>query len=170
LTLYAPRPLCRSDCPGMGMRDAYKVEISLRDHGYGGLFGIPVPLNAPGNSERAAAWWGAALSLRVFRRCPALPRGLPRSTIGAEGLNFRVRDGTGCFPFAVAAGNFIRLWAGYRWLRPCPGNRTVDARCSAWGWLWCQAARPVSTGQLHPLRGFHFRPINPVVWLGALPG
>ena len=29
--------------------------------------------------------------------------------------------------------------------------------------------RPVSTGQLHPLRGFHFRPINPVVWLGALP-
>ena len=30
--------------------------------------------------------------------------------------------------------------------------------------------RPVSTGQLHPLRGFHFRPINPVVWLGALPG
>jgi hypothetical protein len=45
----------------------------------------------------------------VFRRCPALPRGLPRSTIGAEGLNFRVRDGTGCFPLAVAAGNFMGL-------------------------------------------------------------
>src|SRR5262249_15442745 len=29
--------------------------------------------------------------------------------------------------------------------------------------------RPVSTGQLRPLRGLHFRPINPVVWLGALP-
>src|SRR6516225_607289 len=36
--------------------------------------------------------------------------------------------------------------------------------------LWCvPSPRPVSTGQLHPLRGFHFRPINPVVWLGALP-
>ena len=28
--------------------------------------------------------------------------------------------------------------------------------------------RPISTGQLHTLRCFHFRPINPVVWLGAL--
>src|SRR6516162_7934844 len=46
----------------------------------------------------------------VFRRCPTLPRGLPRSTIGAEGLNFRVRDGSGCFPFAVAAGNGVGLW------------------------------------------------------------
>src|SRR5215475_3547788 len=48
----------------------------------------------------------------VFRRCPTLPRGLPRSTIGAGGLNFRVRDGTGCFPFAVAAGNGVGLWRG----------------------------------------------------------
>ena len=28
--------------------------------------------------------------------------------------------------------------------------------------------RPISTGQLHTLRCFHFRPINPVVLLGAL--
>jgi len=30
--------------------------------------------------------------------------------------------------------------------------------------------RPISTGQLHLFPGFHIRPINPVVWLGALPG
>jgi hypothetical protein len=47
----------------------------------------------------------------VFRRCPTLPRGLPRSTIGAEELNFRVRNGTGCFPFAMAAGNIIELYS-----------------------------------------------------------
>jgi hypothetical protein len=28
------------------------------------------------------------------------------STIGAEGLNCRVRDGNGCFTFAMATGNF----------------------------------------------------------------
>jgi len=29
--------------------------------------------------------------------------------------------------------------------------------------------RPVSTGQLSASRRLHFRPINPVIWLGALP-
>jgi hypothetical protein len=29
-----------------------------------------------------------------------------------------------------------------------------------------QVSRPVSTGQLHALRRFHFRPINPVVYWG----
>jgi hypothetical protein len=50
---------------------------------------------------------GSALFGSDVRRCPTLPRGLPRSTIGAEGLNFRVRDGTGCFPLAMAAAT---LW------------------------------------------------------------
>jgi hypothetical protein len=62
------------------------------------------------------------------RRRPTLPRGPPRSTIGAEGLNFRVRNGTGCFPFAMATETLwrcqvLRLNAG----RPHLGNRTVDA-------------------------------------------
>ena len=35
------------------------------------------------------------------RRCPSLPHGPPCSTIGAERLNFRVRNGAGCFPFAM---------------------------------------------------------------------
>src|SRR5215472_283092 len=57
------------------------------------------------------------------RRRPTLPRGPPRSTIGAEGLNFRVRNGTGCFPFAMAAETLWRCQVP----RPHLGNRTVDA-------------------------------------------
>ena len=34
--------------------------------------------------------------------------GHPRSTIGAIGLNFRVRDGIGYFPYAIATGK--KLW------------------------------------------------------------
>src|SRR5260370_16005053 len=43
---------------------------------------------------------GPSLLLRCVRRCPTLPHSLPCSTIGAGGLNFRDRDGTGCFPSA----------------------------------------------------------------------
>ena len=32
---------------------------------------------------------------------------IAHSTIGAEGLNCRVRNGNGCFTFAMATGNFI---------------------------------------------------------------
>src|SRR3954470_231085 len=37
------------------------------------------------------------------RRWPTLPRSLDRSTIGAVGLNDRVRDGNGCGPYALIA-------------------------------------------------------------------
>ena len=40
--------------------------------------------------------------IKIFRRRPTLPRSRPRSTIGAEELNFRVRDGNGCHLFAIA--------------------------------------------------------------------
>ena len=61
------------------------------------------------NKKRDRPREGRSLLQNMFRRCPALPRGLPRSTIGAEGLNFRVRNGTGCFPLAIAAGNSIEI-------------------------------------------------------------
>src|SRR5713101_1166286 len=35
------------------------------------------------------------------RQRPTLPSGYPDSTIGAGGLNFRVRKGNGCFPSAI---------------------------------------------------------------------
>ena len=37
----------------------------------------------------------------VVRRCPTLPHPLECSTIGAVGLSFRVRNGTGRFPHAM---------------------------------------------------------------------
>ena len=40
------------------------------------------------------------------RRRPTLPRPLGRSTIGAVGLNDRVRDGNGCGPYALVASEF----------------------------------------------------------------
>jgi hypothetical protein len=40
---------------------------------------------------------------KIVRRRPTLPHSLPCSTIGAERLSFRVRNGTGRFPFAMAA-------------------------------------------------------------------
>ncbi len=42
---------------------------------------------------------------KKFRRRPTLPPSFPGSTIGAEELNFRVRDGNGCCLFAIAAEN-----------------------------------------------------------------
>src|SRR6185437_8625494 len=41
--------------------------------------------------------------LKRCRRRPTLPRSLDRSTIGAAGLNARVRNGNGCGPCALVA-------------------------------------------------------------------
>ena len=109
--------------------------------------------------------WEERPSAKYVRRCPTLPRGLPRSTIGAGGLNFRVRNGSGCFPFAVAAATLWSYGPGVPAVSPEPHS----GRDACLQWVCVPSPRPVSTGQLHPLRGFHFRPINPVVWLGALP-
>ncbi len=66
---------------------------------------------------RFAAGWKRALQTRTpakmagvvdsSRRRPTLPRGRPRSTIGPGGLNFRVRDGNGCFPSGMIAGKLF---------------------------------------------------------------
>ena len=47
--------------------------------------------------------------LKRFRRRPTLPHSFPCSTIGAEELNFRVRDGNGCDLFAIATEKLISL-------------------------------------------------------------
>ena len=44
----------------------------------------------------------------LTRRCPTLPHSLPCSTIGAEELNCRVRNGNGCDLFAIATGKFYK--------------------------------------------------------------
>jgi hypothetical protein len=108
---------------------------------------------------------GATLFKHVRRR-PTLPRGPPRSTIGAAGLNFRVRNGTGCFPCAITA---VTLW---KYHQPPGGPETGRIpRTAQWTQKQqqqgrSQATRPISTGQLHTLPCFHLRPINPVIYWG----
>ena len=74
------------------------------------------------------------------RRRPTLPRGPPRSTIGADRLSFRVRNGAGRFPVAMAAETLWRC-------QPVPDRISGTAQ-------WTQARvvasyRLISTGQLH---------------------
>ena len=59
------------------------------------------PDHARGNDERATIAGGPFEE--DVRRRPTLPLPLGGSTIGAGRLNFRVRDGSGCFPVAMAA-------------------------------------------------------------------
>ena len=47
-----------------------------------------------------------------IRRRPTLPGRVQPSTIGAEGLNFCVRDGNRWIPFAITTGNLSRFGTG----------------------------------------------------------
>src|SRR5256886_4686943 len=67
------------------------------------------------------------------------PTRRPCSTIGAGGLNGRVRDGNGCFPSAITAGNRITNWTGRSLVE---SKRVVAHSRQNYG----QAARPFSTG------------------------
>src|SRR6476646_3666846 len=49
------------------------------------------------------------LSVTIVRRCPTLPHPVECSTIGAGGLSFRVRDGTGRSPSAKTTDNTIHI-------------------------------------------------------------
>ena len=101
--------------------------------------------------------------MKNVRRRPTLPRSHPRSTIGAEGLSFRVRNGTGRFPFAMTAETLLRCQLALMEMVPDRISGTAQ-------WtrvLYIEASpRTISTGQLHALLHFHFRPINPVVYWG----
>lgn len=68
---------------------------------------------------------------KLVRRRPTLPHRLQCSTIGAEGLDFRVRNVAGYFPFAMVAETLLRyqnqvLLGSRSYL----GNLTVDAQSS----------------------------------------
>jgi hypothetical protein len=62
----------------------------------------PTYTYAPTHIRNAPRRSRGAFLLRC-RRWPTLPRSLDRSTIGAVGLNDRVRDGNGCGPYALIA-------------------------------------------------------------------
>jgi hypothetical protein len=77
----------------------------------------------------------AAPNGKNVRRRPTLPHAPACSTIGAEELNFRVRNGAGCFPFAMVAETLLRYCrrepVAQNRTRPYLGNRTVDANSKA---------------------------------------
>ncbi len=116
-----------------------------------------------------------------------LSRGLSPSTIGAAVLNFRVRDGTGCFTCAMTTkprkspcrlSCYARKRRGGR-QRMCVATRlcfqsTLSNSRSVYAFgLIClsvtgsnQAYRAISTGQLNALLRLHLRPIDVVVFHG----
>src|SRR6478672_4173919 len=64
-----------------------------------------------GEMEKGALRVQSPLFGKYVRLRPTLPHRHQCSTIGAEGLSFRVRNGTGRFPFAMAA---VTLSSGSR--------------------------------------------------------
>ena len=98
-----------------------------------------------------------------IRRRPTLPGTLVPSTIGAGGLNFRVRNGNGCDPTAMATeiccqGTGSSAKAGAYWsLKNSIASTNIIVNPSP---------RPISTGRLNVLPRVHLRPINVVVYHG----
>jgi hypothetical protein len=89
---------------------------------------------------------------------PSLPRGCPLSTIGAGGLNDRVREGTGCTPTAtdtnhLTSGEDVAIIVHKRVTSEHPFLRITEDKPST-----------ISTGSLNALRRVHVRPIQRVVY------
>ena len=119
---------------------------------------------------KSPSQWLGLFSIYV-RRCPTLPHPPGCSTIGAVGLSFRVRNGTGRFPHAMTAVTLLpvpcaRFWAVVGWeifglqlwclvvillcwfleqgfvVREPHSGRVQCVVCGVSCW-------PISTGQLH---------------------
>ena len=104
---------------------------------------------------------GAGWYEEEFRRRPTLPHSFPCSTIGAEELNFRVRDGNGCCLFAIATEKSFMQTYGAIW--------NVELFLNYLCQLFCgQASRLISTSKLNTLLCLHTWPINLVVFEESL--
>ena len=119
--------------------------------------GVPARTKRAGSSgrKRRTPRPKAGCSHYEIRRRPTLPGGLPPSTIGADRLNFRVRDGNGCDPVAMVTEISCQR-----------GVTLKDSRAST----SCSkpSPRPISTGRLNVLPRLHLRPINVMVSSRAL--
>ena len=100
------------------------------------------------NEERAPRLRG---SFERNRRRPTLPGALAPSTIGAGGLNCRVRDGNGCYPTAIAT-------------EICASS--LENSIASTSFIVNPSPRPISTGRLNTLLCLHLRPINVVICHG----
>src|SRR5271154_4534084 len=115
-------------------------------------------------NEKAPSLLGAFF---LIGQRPTLPHTRACSTIGAEGLNFRVRDGNGWNPLATITQNLF----GNGNQVPFPKNidgryhKLLDAFYSVFTVkFYGQAERAISNGQLSILLHLHIRPINVVVY------
>ena len=75
---------------------------------------------------------------------PTLPHSFPCSTIGDLGLNFRVRDGIGCFPYSIDTSNkaqFIQVYdlVSILWWTD-DGSTRISTRMT-----FCERAKPILT-------------------------
>ena len=111
-------------------------------------------------SQRVVFWGLLPTYCQVRKkngRRPTLPRSLPRSTIGAGGLNFSVRNGKRCIPAAIVT------LSKRRQIFICKGrlpfeNRTARTVKST------SSPRLISTTRLHTSLHLHLWPINLVVY------
>lgn len=116
------------------------------------------PRQAARVPAKAKAPRGFPRGFHTSRRRPTLPDRYQPSTIGPEELSFRVRNGNGRFLLGMATGKTAKL---SQLERAFLGLRTQEN-----GYLCGQAARPISTGQLHASPRFHLPPINLVIYQG----
>src|SRR5207249_11722781 len=110
-----------------------------------------VPRDASVLRSRLTPLLDVVLHFRSWRR-PTLPRPRSRSTIGADRLNDRVRDGNGCGPVALVASK----------------QPTTTDECVVLPRLTSrprrdQASRAISTARLKRSRALDLPPINLVV-------
>jgi hypothetical protein len=93
----------------VGLCGGLDVEAVCVSPGHSGPFAVRPPRPALSTPHSRPLLRGrrdkpnkkARLCRRVEWQRPIFPEGCPSSIIGAERLHFRVRDGNGCFPFAI---------------------------------------------------------------------
>ena len=117
----------------------------------------------PLRTENAPRWSATSCS----------PTDSLRSTIGARGLNFRVRNGTGCASPAMVAdqrGAFCCQGGGFRRaLGAAQRGFSTTSRSKgphATEQISERRARPISTARLRRSHALHLRPIDLVVYQG----
>ena len=96
---------------------------------------------------------GFVVLSKGFPAATCSPTDSLRSTIGAGGLDCRVRHGTGYDTSAMTTENPIHIPDGFQQLHSSERISEKERK----------RPRRISTGQLNPSQGLHLRPIYPVV-------
>ena len=127
---------------------------------YGTSFGTKVLAQKTKNPESIRS----GVFVCLIGRLPTLPHTRACSTIGAERLNFRVRDGNGWNPLAVITRNLV----GFRGMNSYwRATTSCAAQREAQNKFYGQAERAISNSQLNTLLCLHICPINVIVFHGS---